>query len=239
VDLAQKIRDLSILAGCYLLLEAALWSPPGRQLIYGFAALLAMVFFTFARQMPLEKIGVDHRAWIRGGWVILGAIAAAALLLAIAASAGTLQPLASSHSAWARSLLYAIWGLEQEFMLQCFLFLGLMRVFGSRAAVPIAASLFAISHLPNPLLTVATLFVGLALTAAFARYRNLYVVSIAHVILGLAFATSVPEVLHHHMRVGWGYSRYVPRDVSASRKLAKQNNAANRERTYVPAATPR
>ena len=44
----------------------------------------------------------------------------------------------------------------------------------------------------------------------FLRYRNLYALGLAHGILGLCVAITVPDALHHHMRVGLGYLRYRP-----------------------------
>lgn len=110
-----------------------------------------------------------------------------------------------------RTTLYAVWALEQQFMLQSFMFVGVERALGTRIAVLACAGLFGFAHLPNPVLTLATLSAGILFTLAFARYRNVYLLAIAHVILGLAFAIAVPEDVHHHMRVGWGYSRYVPK----------------------------
>jgi membrane protease YdiL (CAAX protease family) len=70
--------------------------------------------------------------------------------------------------------------------------------------------LFASAHIPNPVLVVATLAVGICFTQLFRRYRNIWGLGIAHGLLGLALTLSVPNDVHHHMRVGIGYLRYHP-----------------------------
>jgi hypothetical protein len=123
-----------------------------------------------------------------------------------------------------------IWAVLQQFVLQDFFLLRLLRLLPSRsAAVVTAAVLFSIAHIPNPLLTIATLAWGTAACFLFLKYRNLYVLGIAHGILGLCIAISVPNAVHHHMRVGLGYLRY-SHDQSAAR-------AELRQRTTEP-ATP-
>ena len=70
------------------------------------------------------------------------------------------------------------------------------------------------SHLPNPLLTVVTLICGLASCLFFVRYRNLWPLAIAHAILGVSIAITIPGSMHHNMRVGLGYLTYVDRSAS-------------------------
>ena len=97
----------------------------------------------------------------------------------------------------------------QQFILQDFFLARLLRLLSTRtAAVLTAAVLFAVAHLPNPLLMVATLAWGIAACALFLRYRDLYSLGIAHGILGLCLAIAIPNTVHHQMRVGLGYVRW-------------------------------
>ncbi len=86
----------------------------------------------------------------------------------------------------------------------------LSRVLTSDAAVAAAALLFAVAHLPNLSLTLATLVWGAVSCALFRRYRNLYMLGLSQGLLGLGFAVCVPDALHHHLRVGLGYFHYRP-----------------------------
>jgi membrane protease YdiL (CAAX protease family) len=73
-----------------------------------------------------------------------------------------------------------------------------------------AALMFALAHLPNPVLTPVTLVWGIAACVLFLRYRNICSLGLAHGILGLCVAIIVPDSVQHHMRVGISYYRYHP-----------------------------
>jgi membrane protease YdiL (CAAX protease family) len=104
---------------------------------------------------------------------------------------------------------YLVWALLQQFILQDYFLARLLRLLPNpTGAVFAAAGLFALAHLPNPVLTVATLVFGTAACFVFLRYRNLYTLGLAHFILGMTIAVTVSNAAHHHMRVGLGYLRY-------------------------------
>ena len=103
---------------------------------------------------------------------------------------------------------YVLWTLYQQFLLQDYFMPRLSRMLSSDAAIGAAALLFALAHLPNLPLAVATLVWGGVSCVLFRRYRNLYVLGIAQGLLGLCFAVCIPDALHHHMRVGLGYWHY-------------------------------
>jgi membrane protease YdiL (CAAX protease family) len=106
---------------------------------------------------------------------------------------------------------YLLWALMQEFILQSFFFTRCEELYGSSAAVWMAATLFSAVHLPSPVLTAATLIGALFFCEMFRRYRSLYPIAIVHAILGITIALTVPDSLLHHMRVGIGYLRYLTR----------------------------
>jgi membrane protease YdiL (CAAX protease family) len=97
----------------------------------------------------------------------------------------------------------------QQFLLQDFFLLRLLRLLRtSTAAVLAATAMFALAHLPNPILTPITAIWGFASCLLFLRYRNLYPLAISHAILGICVAITVPGTLDHNMRVGLGYLTY-------------------------------
>jgi membrane protease YdiL (CAAX protease family) len=107
-----------------------------------------------------------------------------------------------------RSWQYLVWALAQEFILQGIFFVRLESLLGSRRAVLAAAGLFAIAHLPSPVLTALSLLGGILFCELFRRFRNLYPLGIIHGALGLTIAASLPDRWLHHMRVGIGYLRF-------------------------------
>jgi membrane protease YdiL (CAAX protease family) len=80
----------------------------------------------------------------------------------------------------------------------------------NKAAAFATAGLFALAHLPNPILTPVTLIWGFAACLIFLRYRNLYPLGMAHAIFGITIAITVPGPVVHNMRVGLGYLTYSP-----------------------------
>jgi membrane protease YdiL (CAAX protease family) len=107
---------------------------------------------------------------------------------------------------------YIVWSIMQQFLLQSYFLLRLLRLLpGKIAPILAAAAIFSLAHLPNPILTPITLVWGVIACVLFLRYRNIYTLGLAHGIMGLCIAVTVPNSLHHHMRVGLGYLRYHPR----------------------------
>ena len=97
------------------------------------------------------------------------------------------------------------WSLAQEFILQSVFFLRFEALIGPRRAVVATATLFAVAHLPSPLLTLLSMIGGILFCELFRRYRNLYPIGLIHGALGLTIAASFPDKWMHHMRVGVGY----------------------------------
>src|SRR5207342_2115974 len=75
-------------------------------------------------------------------------------------------------------------------------------------AALISASVFALAHLPNPVLTPLTLIWGFTACLVFIRVRNVYPLAIAHAIFGICIAVTIPASILHNMRVGLGYITY-------------------------------
>jgi membrane protease YdiL (CAAX protease family) len=104
---------------------------------------------------------------------------------------------------------YAVGACLQQFLLQDFFLPRLLRLLRSPgSAALMAAAMFSLAHLPNPILTVITFFWGFAACLFFLHYRNLYTLAIAHTILGITVAMTVPGPVIHNMRVGIGYLTY-------------------------------
>lgn len=188
------------------LILVAVWTPQGHL---NTAVSLAALFFTVAltltssysaRELGLTRPLSGTRVTLAFGALLLLMIMA---MGAFTRSIGPPQPLP-----WHRAWQYAIWAVLQQFILQSFIFVRLESVLGSRQALWGASGLFALAHIPSPLLTLLSLLGAVFFCEVFRRYRNIFPLGLVHAALGLTVASSLPDHALHHMRVGIGYLMY-------------------------------
>jgi len=208
--LSWRVALWEVVVG-YGLLEAALWSEGELRWVWTAAVVLWITGVTAYHRPTLRQLGVGWTGFVRSLWAVGLAGAVGAAMLLGARLAGTLHVYPVHRTLLAVASGYLVWTLQQEFLLQSFFFLRLEQLLGDRKAVWAAAGLFALAHVPNPVLVPATFAAGLAFCAVFRKYRNIYTLAIAQAILGMCLAAAVPEALHHHMHVGIGYLGWVPR----------------------------
>ena len=193
----------------FLAVIVAVWTPDGVvKTLWMSLATVGVFGLTLAGHYTVRDLGLarpkaaDTISILSAGMLLALAVAIVAGLLPLAGLPRT-PPLRG----W---LLYAVWALLQQFLLQSFFYLRLEALAGRRWAVPAAAALFAAAHLPSPVLTVATLVGGLFFCEMFRRYRNIYALAAVHALLGLTVAATFPDRILHHMRVGIGYLTFHP-----------------------------
>ena len=183
-----------------------LWLPTREQLIAGPLVLLAPLALVVLQQPTRTELGLGWRGFVASLWILPAAVGLTFVSILAARAAGTYHPLYNANLAHVGG--YVLWTLYQQFLLQDYFMPRLTRVMTSDAGILVAALLFAAAHLPNLTLTAATLLWGAVSCWLFRRYHNLYVLGLAQGLLGLCFAVCVPDVLHHHLRVGLGYLHY-------------------------------
>jgi membrane protease YdiL (CAAX protease family) len=195
----------------YVLIEVALWTRGRTQLVWSLIAAAWIVWTVVHQRRTARQLGIAGTGFRASLWIAPAGLALAVVMMFVSWRLGTLHDLYGPNPVLYHSAGYLLWAVEQEFILQSFFYLNLEELIGNRVrSALIATLLFALAHIPNPVLVVATLALGLCFTQMFRRYRNIYALGIAHGLLGLALALSVPNDVHHHMRVGIGYLRYRP-----------------------------
>jgi membrane protease YdiL (CAAX protease family) len=102
---------------------------------------------------------------------------------------------------------YLLWGLAQQYMLNGYFLNRFDAALSSHAANLFAALLFSAVHAPNPFLMAVTLPLGWCATLVYRRTRNLYLLGVAHGVIGLLLFIVVPDSISHHLRVGPGWFR--------------------------------
>lgn len=102
--------------------------------------------------------------------------------------------------------LSLLWGPLQQYALQGFINRRAQVVFGRGAAsVFVVGLLFALFHLPNPWLMVATFTGGLFWAWVYQRAPNLFAVGISHALMTWVLVSSVPPAALHNLRVGYKF----------------------------------
>ena len=188
---------------------AAVWTPVGRaNTAANLIAILSICWFTLRGPFTARQMGLSPP--LTGALIPIAVGVGFAMLIA-ASGYALCRVFGPPHFVpWPRAWQYVVWSVVQEFILQAFFYVRLRSVLGHRRAVWWAATLFAVVHLPSPLLTLLAFFGGIIFCELFDRYRALIPIGLAHGLLGLTIAATMPDSILHHMRVGIGYLTYHP-----------------------------
>ena len=201
----------------YCLILAVIWTPrPLQRWLYVIALgwFIVSIFLSFEgwKAMGCCVAGFWRSSWVVGIAVIMAAVATffASSLHTLHHPGGPLQ--------WVRTFGgYAIFALTQQLLLQGYFLARLLRILPNpNLAAILSAAVFALAHLPNPILTPLTLIWGLTACLVFIRSRNIYPLAIAHAIFGICVAITIPASVLHNMRVGLGYIKYRPHPLHLS-----------------------
>jgi len=202
----------------YGLILAVIWTPRPVNLWLYWGAVAWFAISIVSSFPGWRALGFRVSGFWRSFWVVGAALVMAAGAVLIAARMHTLHE-PSGFSQWVNAFLgYTIWSFVQQCLMQGYFLLRLVRILPSQKWAAIcAASIFAVAHLPNPVLTPLTLFWGLTACLVFLKFRNIYPLALAHAIFGICVAITLPAPVVHNMRVGLGYLRYrAPRHLHLS-----------------------
>jgi len=197
------------LFGAWSLIEATIWTSGETQHWLFWTAAGFVILSTIAHRPSLDRLGMEVRGLVSSLWVIPASALLAGVAVFSAWGLSTLHPLFGVLGTTQHSLAYIVWAIFQQFLLQSYFFLRLEEMLHSgRKAVAASAAIFTIAHIPNPVLMAVCLPAGWISCEIFRRDRNIYALGIAHAILGLTIAITVPDHVQRHMRVGIGYYQY-------------------------------
>lgn len=208
----SKRRDLLEIFIPYGLILGVIWTPRPIQKWLWILAAAVVILVTVISWPGLDAMGLRRKNFLRSLWIVGAAMAVATIAMVLAGHLHTLYlhggPLWLVENYW----LYAIWSGVQQFLLQSFFLVRFLRVLPRKWMAALAsAGLFSLAHMPSYILVPAALVWGFLACLLFLRYRNLYPLAIAHAILGIMIAITIPGAVDHNMRVGLGYLHYNPR----------------------------
>ncbi len=209
VSRRSRRRDAIEIAVAYALIMAVEWTPRPLQRLLWIVAATGVVVIVWRSFDGWQAMGFRATNFARSLWIAAAALLLAAVAIGFAASLHTLLVSDGVLAFFVTYCAYAVWSGVQQFLLQGVFLLRFLRLIPKPALAALTASaLFALAHLPNPVLTPITFIWGFAACLLFLRYRNIYPLMIAHAILGITVAITIPGPVNHNMRVGLGYLRY-------------------------------
>jgi hypothetical protein len=207
---ANKGMALFELVSLVILIESIMWAvpfSPNPRLVYSGLALLvaALLLFGYVRDgASLRELGLRIDNFPR----VLRRLAPALFIfvvsmLVIGLAAGTLRLRPKFFS---MLLFVPPWAVLQQYMLLAFAHRRFRVITGSRqVSVVASATLFAILHLPNPVLTVVCALGGLIWAREYEREPNLFAHSVTHAVASAFLANSLPGWMLKNMVVGYNY----------------------------------
>jgi len=209
------------LSGIYTLILLVIWTPRPWQGALWVIAAGVVIYIAYLSFEGLRPMGLCTANLVRSLWAVAFALAVAMIAVVLAVRLHTLHTPETPWLCLRKYGLYVLWASVQQIILQWFFLSRARRLLpDALSAAALTAGLFAVAHLPNPVLTIITLVFGLASCLFFLHSRNLVPLAIAHAILGISIGVTIPGAIDHNMRVGIGYLTYVEEPI-AKTVLAK------------------
>jgi len=104
-----------------------------------------------------------------------------------------------------------VWGFLQQFVLQGFVHRRMMEIVKENLPREVmTAAVFALCHLPNWRLMIATFIGGWIWAVIYRRNPNLFALALSHALASAALSIAFGPALLHGMKVGRGYFTYAP-----------------------------
>jgi membrane protease YdiL (CAAX protease family) len=164
-------------------------------------ALTLMIFSHRTYGETLSDIGFRVDNFVAAArLLLLPTLIASALIVVVSGFAAVDRPFR-----W-RFLLIPFWALFQQYALQGFMNRRAQIVAGKGwKSVLLVALLFAVVHLPNPLLFALTFLGGLIWATVYQRQPNLFALALSHALTSVTVAIFVGSKWTNGLRVGFKY----------------------------------
>lgn len=173
---------------------------PGEAVAVPIMVVLGLALWHAVRT---REWGLDARALVPG--LRAAALFTIPLALAVLAAGGSAGTLHDRRDLLGNLGALVSWGGAQQWILQTVILREAQRATSRRWGVPIAALLFAVVHLPNPMLSTVTLVGALAWCAIYDRHPNIVPLALSHAIGTLAILYAFDDTITGGLRIGYAF----------------------------------
>ncbi len=185
----------------------------GSRLVVAIPITLAFAFMITSHRLrseTLRDLGFRFDNFARAGMLLLIPMAVTAVLCLVVGRWFGRRPDFSNWHAGTPIIVQLVlgfgWGLAQQYVLQGFINRR-AQLFSNQGwlSVLLVAAVFAVLHLPNVWLVVATFAGGVVWALVYQRAPNLFALAVSHSVMTWVVVSTLPTSALHHLRIGFKY----------------------------------